>query len=69
MQRLKTGERTSALSAEEKANLMRMIDEYDFIRTVLKYKGTTMSEDLVRELTGQNNTNMEMIMGKLFALS
>jgi hypothetical protein len=69
IQRWKTGERTFALSTEEKVSLMRMIDEYDFVRTVLKYKSAAMSEDLVRELTRQNDTNMEMIMGKLSGLS
>lgn len=49
------------LTEEEKADMMRVIDECEFVSTVLKYKGPLMPEDLVQELTWQKMINLEII--------
>jgi len=69
IQKWKRAERTSALNSGEKASLMRLIDEYDFVGRVLKYRTATMPDDLVQELKCQNDASREMIMGKLSDLS
>ena len=44
---------------------MRVIDEYDFVSTVLKHKAALMPEDLVHELAQQNDINREIIVMSL----
>jgi hypothetical protein len=61
----RTGKKWSVLTEKEKAEVMRVIDEYDFVSMVLKYKGALMPEDLVRELTRQNDMNRETIVVSL----
>lgn len=65
IQKWKGAKRTFVLSSGEKANLMRLIDEYDFVQKVLKYRTATMPDDLVQELKHQNDANREMIRRKL----
>lgn len=55
------GKRWLELTEEEKADMMRVIDECEFVSMVLKYKGPLMPEDLVKELTWQNMVNLENI--------
>jgi hypothetical protein len=52
----------SVLTEDEKTRVVRIIDEYDFVSIVLKYKATMMPKDLVSELAQQNNINLEIIM-------
>ena len=59
--RQRRGQRWSVLTDEEKTKIMRVIDEYDFVSKVLKYKATMMPEDLVRELAQQNDITREII--------
>jgi hypothetical protein len=63
--RQRIGKKWSVLTEEKKAEVTRAIDEYDFVSLVLKYKGALMPEDLVRELTGQNDMNRETIVMSL----
>jgi hypothetical protein len=56
-----TGKRWLELTEEEKADMMRVIDECEFVSMVLKYKGPLMPEDLVKELTWQNMVSLEII--------
>ena len=65
VERQRTGKKWSVLTEEKKAEVMRVIDEYDFVSMVLKYKGALMPEDLVRELTRQNDMNRETIVVSL----
>ena len=65
MGRKGNGQRWSMLTEEEKVEVMRAIDEYDFISTVLKYKATMMPRDLVQELLQQNDTTREIIVTSL----
>jgi hypothetical protein len=59
--RQRTWKRWSVIREKEKEGVMRVIDEYDFVNMELKYKGALMPEDLVRELTWQNDVNLEII--------
>ncbi|MBA4390453.1 MAG: hypothetical protein C0399_05900 [Syntrophus sp. (in: bacteria)] len=61
MERDSTGKGWLELTEEEKADMMRVIDECEFVSMVLKYKGPLMPEDLVQELTWQNTINLEII--------
>ena len=61
MGRKGNGQRWSMLTEEEKVEVMRAIDEYDFISVVLKHKATLMPEDLLQELAQQNNTAWKII--------
>jgi hypothetical protein len=44
-------------SSEEKGKPEELIDEYDFVQKVLKYRTATMPDDLVQELKHQNDAN------------
>lgn len=55
------GKRWLELTEEEKADMMRVIDECEFVSMVLKYKAPLMPEDLVQELTWQNEISMEIV--------
>lgn len=57
--------RRPVLTEKEKAEVMRAIDEYDFVSTVLKHKAALMPEDLVHELAQQNDINREIIVMSL----
>lgn len=61
IERGRTGKRWLELTEKEKADVMRVIDECEFISMVLKYKGPLMPEDLMQELTCQNTINLEII--------
>jgi hypothetical protein len=50
---------------KERAEVMRVINEYDFVCTVLKHKAALMPEDLVHELAQQNDINQEIIVMSL----
>jgi hypothetical protein len=63
--RERSGQRWSVLTDEEKAEVMRVIDEYGFVSMVLKYKAALMPEDLARELAQQNDINREIIAKSL----
>lgn len=65
MGRQGNGQRSSVLTEEERAEVMRAIDEYDFISIVLKHKATLMPEDLVQELAQQNDATRETIVMSL----
>lgn len=56
-----TSGRWLELTKEEKADVMRMIDECEFVSMVLKYKGPLMPRDLVQELVWQKTMNLEII--------
>jgi hypothetical protein len=58
-------QRWPVLTEEEKADVMRIIDEYDFVSKVRKYKATIMPEDLLRELVQQNDIARDII-AKIF---
>ena len=45
----------------KKAEVLRIIDEYDSVSIVLRYKAAMMPEDLVQELARQNDINREII--------
>ena len=57
-----TEKRWLELTEEEKSDVIRVIDECEFVSMVLKYKGQLMPDDLVQELTHQNRTNLEIII-------
>jgi len=59
--RKRTGKRWSALTNEEKAEVIRVVDEYEFVNIVLKYKSALMPDDLVRELLQQNDIRRKII--------
>ena len=63
------GKRWLDLTEEEKADMMRVIDECEFVSMVLKYKAPLMPEDLVQELIWQNTMNLEIITQVMQSIS
>lgn len=57
------------LTEEEKTDMMRVIDECEFVSMVLKYKGPLMPQDLLQELTLQNRINREIITKAMQSVS
>jgi hypothetical protein len=63
------GKRWLELTEEEKADMMKVIDECEFVGMVLKYKGSLMPQDLLQELTLQNWINREIITKAMQSVS